>query len=48
MCGGCPLTPKEKTMEWNIPDPKGKKAEAYRRVRDEIRKKMNMLMEEIQ
>jgi len=34
---GCPVTPKEKTIEWNIPDPKGKDIEEYRKVRDKIK-----------
>jgi len=43
---GCPVTPKEKTIEWNIPDPKGKDIDEYRKVRDEIRKRIERLIEE--
>ena len=44
---GCPLTPKEKTIEWNIPDPKGKSIEDYRKVRKEIKRKVKKLIEDI-
>lgn len=44
---GCPLTPKEKTIEWNIADPKGKGFGEYIKVRDEIKRKVKKLVEEI-
>lgn len=43
---GYPPTPKEKTVEWNIPDPKGKDIEEYRRVRDEIKSRIEKLLRE--
>ncbi len=43
----CPITPKEKTIEWNIPDPKGKGVKEYRRVRDELKEKIEHLLQEL-
>ncbi len=37
---GCPITPKEKTVEWDIEDPKGKGIQKFREVRDMIRQKV--------
>jgi arsenate reductase len=36
----CPLTPKEKTTSWSFDDPKNKDINEYRRIRDEIEKKI--------
>ena len=44
---GCPLTPLEKTIEWNIEDPKGKTIEKYREVRDTIRNHVEKLIMKI-
>jgi protein-tyrosine-phosphatase len=33
---GCPVTPKEKTIYWDIDDPVGKPIETFRKVRDEL------------
>lgn len=44
---GCPITPKEKTMVWDIEDPRGKSIEVYRAVRDDIRRYGERLVEEI-
>ncbi|MEF8879283.1 MAG: arsenate reductase ArsC [Candidatus Thermoplasmatota archaeon] len=44
---GCPVTPKNKTIEWNIEDPKGKNIEFYRRVRDQIEKSVKKLINEV-
>ena len=41
---GCPITPKEKTTDWNLKDPAGKTIEEYRKVRDEIEEKVNLLI----
>lgn len=43
----CPITPKEKTIEWDIEDPKGKEIEKFREVRDTIKAKVEKLIEEI-
>jgi len=32
----CPLTPKKKTIDWDIPDPKGKNKQYFATVRDLI------------
>jgi len=42
----CPITPREKTLEWNIEDPKGKSVEKYREIRDKIRTHVDQLIEE--
>jgi len=43
----CPITPKEKTIEWNIEDPKGKTIEKYRDVRDIIKHHVGELFDEV-
>jgi arsenate reductase len=43
----CPITPLEKTIEWNIEDPIGKSLEKYREVRDIIRNHVEDLIGEI-
>ena len=35
---GCPITPRDKTIEWHIEDPSGKPIEQFRLVRDDIMK----------
>jgi arsenate reductase len=40
----CPVTPKEKTIEWNIEDPKGKSIEEYRKIRGEIKRRIKELI----
>ena len=44
---GCPLTPKHKTIEWTIFDPHGKSIDFFRKTRENIRKHIEDLMEEI-
>lgn len=41
---GCPVTPREKTIEWNIENPKGKSIEEYRKARDMIKQKVKKLI----
>jgi arsenate reductase len=43
----CPLTTREKTIEWKIEDPKGKSLVIYREVRDTIRNHVEKLIVEI-
>jgi len=43
----CPAVLSKKTIEWNIPDPKGKSTEVFRRVRDLIEDMVKTLLEEI-
>jgi arsenate reductase len=40
----CPITPKEKTIEWSIEDPRNKGDEKFREVRDIIKEKVQELM----
>ncbi len=44
----CPAVPSKKIFEWEIPDPKGKSIEVFRRVRDLIEDKVKTLFEEIE
>ncbi len=41
---GCPITPKEKTIEWNFDDPTGKSTDDYRKVSDKIETKIKELI----
>ena len=43
----CPITPKEKTIEWDIEDPKGKTIEKYRDIRDMIKHHVEELIDEM-
>lgn len=44
----CPITPKNKTIDWNIEDPKGKSINKYREIRDQIEKNVKKLIREIE
>jgi len=44
---GCPLTPRQKTLEWEIEDPKGKSLGTYREVRNTIRNYVEKLIMEM-
>jgi len=44
---GCPVTPGEKTLTWDIEDPRGKAIEVYRGVRDDIRRHVEQLLNEL-
>lgn len=44
---GCPITPKNKTIKWNVEDPKGKNIDFYRRVRDQIGSNVKKLINEV-
>lgn len=43
----CPITPKEKAIEWSIEDPKGKTIEKYRDIRDMIKHHVEDLIDEV-
>ena len=43
----CPAVLAKKTVEWQIPDPKGKSIAVFREVRDLIEDKLKALFEEI-
>src|SRR3989338_5455103 len=45
---GCPLTPKEKTEDWNLDDPAGKSIDEFRKIADKIEKKIIKLVALIQ
>jgi arsenate reductase len=44
---GCPITPRDKTIEWHIEDPSGKPIEQFRLVRDDIMKHVEELIREV-
>jgi arsenate reductase len=40
----CPITPPDKTADWELEDPAGKPIEKYREVRDDIEKRVKWLI----
>lgn len=47
-CGdNCPFIPAKHRVDWNIPDPKNLNKEEFRKVRDEIEKKVKELIAKI-
>jgi len=45
-CGDrCPWLPARARVNWDIPDPKGQPIEVFRRVRDEIERRVRELLE---
>lgn len=44
---GCPITPKEKTIEWNIEDPKDKPPGEFERICSEIRAEVEKLISDL-
>ncbi len=44
----CPITPKEKTIKWDIEDPKGHPVQKYRDARDLIETKIKRLVEQLE
>ena len=44
----CPAVSAKKTIEWEIPDPKGKSIDVFRNVRDIIEHRVKSLLEEIE
>ncbi|MEM0492428.1 MAG: arsenate reductase ArsC [Candidatus Thermoplasmatota archaeon] len=45
---GCPVTPRDKTIEWRVEDPKGKTIDEYRKIRNEIEKLVKKLIQDIE
>lgn len=43
----CPAIPAKKIIEWEIPDPKGKSIEFYRKIRNILEDKVKTFLEEI-
>lgn len=43
----CPAIPSKKTIEWEIPDPKGKSIDLFREVRDMLEDKVRAFLTEI-
>lgn len=43
----CPITPKEKTVKWDIEDPKGHSVQKYREIRDVIENNVKKLIKEL-
>ncbi|MEM2138117.1 MAG: arsenate reductase ArsC [Candidatus Anstonellaceae archaeon] len=45
---GCPVTPSDKTEDWDLEDPAGKPIEKFREVRDDIERRVKKLVCDIQ
>lgn len=43
----CPFVPAKKQRQWDIPDPKGKDMEFFRKTRDELAMRILKLIEEV-
>jgi arsenate reductase (thioredoxin) len=43
----CPAAPPEKTFDWELEDPAGKPIEFFRRIRDDIRRRVEKLATEL-
>jgi protein-tyrosine-phosphatase len=47
-CGGaCPVYPGKRYLDWDLPDPAGKSVEEIRPIRDEIDRRVRMLLEQL-
>jgi arsenate reductase len=47
-CGdACPYIPGKRYIDWDLEDPAGKHAEATRRIRDEIARRVTLLLDEL-
>lgn len=47
-CGEqCPFIPAKMRLEWDIPDPKGKSIDFFRKIRDEVESKIISLLQDI-
>jgi arsenate reductase len=47
-CGdACPIFPGKRYEDWDLPDPSGKPLEEVRRVRDEIKRRVERLIQEL-
>ena len=44
----CPITPKNKTIDWNIENPKGKSIDKYRDIRNQIERNVKKLIEKVE
>jgi protein-tyrosine-phosphatase len=47
-CGDeCPFIPGKRYLDWDLPDPKGQPVDEVRRIRDEVRRRVNELVSEL-
>ena len=47
-CGDeCPFIPGKRYLDWDLPDPKGRPVDEVRRIRDEVRRRVNELVSEL-
>jgi len=47
-CGDqCPVIPGKRYLDWDLPDPKGRRLDEVRRIRDEISRRVNQLLSEL-
>jgi len=48
-CGDqCPVIPGKRYLDWDLPDPKGRRLDEVRRIRDEISRRVNQLLSELE
>src|SRR6185437_3312330 len=47
-CGDqCPVIPGKRYLDWDLSDPKGRRLDEVRRIRDEISRRVNQLLSEL-
>jgi protein-tyrosine-phosphatase len=47
-CGdACPVIPGKRYVDWDLPDPKGRPLDEVRAIRDEIARRVNLLVSEL-
>ncbi len=47
-CGeSCPVVPGKRYVDWNLPDPAGESLDRVREIRDEIERRVRVLLEEV-
>jgi protein-tyrosine-phosphatase len=47
-CGDeCPYIPGKRHLDWDLPDPKGRPIEQVRTIRDEVRQRVQALVEQL-
>jgi len=45
--GACPVTPRKRRFDWQLPDPMGRPPDEVRVIRDEIERRVELLLREI-
>ena len=45
--GACPVTPGKVRQDWHLPDPKGRPLDEVRAIRDDVRRRVGVLLDEL-